>query len=106
MHGKHTGLAHTIQCAEFARLEYYLEVGVAAGFLDCHNFVEHMSEITGQEFATRNDHVDLIRAVGNGHARVFQFDRQRRLATWKCRRNRGNIDPIFVKMLTSWLPCC
>ncbi len=99
MHGQHACAPHPVERTEFAGLEDDLEMRVAAGLLDGRDLVEDEAVIAGEERAARDHHVDLIGALIDRHARIFEFHVERRLAARKGRRDRRDVDSAALERL-------
>ena len=99
MHRQDACATHLVQRAEFAGLQDDLEMRVAAGFLDGRDLVEYEAIVAGKERPARNHHVDLIGALVDGHARIFQFHVQRRLSARKRCRDRRDMNSAAFQRL-------
>src|SRR5262249_32446413 len=93
--GQHSGPPRppdAVQAGPLTGLEDDLEVRRATRLLDGDDLVVHLRVTAGQERATVDDHVDLIRAGRDRVGRVGELDAERNLPGGERRGDAGYVD--------------
>ena len=85
-------VSNLFERAELARLQDDLEMGRSAGALDLTDLLRDLGMAAFKPRAARDDHVDLVGAVGDGARAIGQAKIEWILPARKARRDTRNLD--------------